>query len=251
MPDLRQALGAGPPAGTLQITVFIPSVDRNSVPIDQAYWRDETLRVLGVLFRGATAFPPGRGVWRDDQSGSLVFDETVMVTSYVISDSLELGMNGLRRHLHAWGARRLRAKSASLSAATTTESQSTTLRRCPVSNDSTRRARADALGASRAVEVSAEHAQGPLGLVQLRAEVENRLRSSGGRPTDPAWTIRRVVPFKPDGWAELEELAARLTARGRSVSPAQLAALLIERGLADLEEGIARDGESALGAFGR
>ena len=44
----------------------------------------ETLRTLGRLFRGATAFPPGDGVWRDDErDGQLVFDRTVMVVSYV------------------------------------------------------------------------------------------------------------------------------------------------------------------------
>lgn len=105
---------------------------------------------------------------------------------------------------------------------------------------------ASALGASRTATLSPRGAQGPLGLLQLRAEVDYRLRSSGGRPTDPAWTVRRVVPFRPDGWAELEEFAARLTAAGRAVSPAQLAAILIERGLAALEDGVARDGDAAL-----
>jgi len=82
--DLREQLGAGPPAGTLQVTLFVPSVDRDGHPIDQALWRGEALRVFGRLFRGATAFPPGRGVWRADaRGGELVFDDTVLVTSYV------------------------------------------------------------------------------------------------------------------------------------------------------------------------
>src|SRR5215470_5171545 len=85
---------------------------------------------------------------------------------------------------------------------------------------------ARALGASRHIELSSEGGQGPLGLLQLRSEVAHRLRSTGGRPTDPGWTMRRVVPFRPEGWAELEDFAARLTAGGRSVSPAQLAAIL-------------------------
>ncbi len=104
---------------------------------------------------------------------------------------------------------------------------------------------AKALGASRRVAVSAD-AQGPLGLVQLRSELALRLQSDGARPTDPAWTVRRIVPFREAGWVELQEFAARLTAQGRSVSPAQLAALLIERGLAQLEEGVAREGDAAL-----
>lgn len=105
---------------------------------------------------------------------------------------------------------------------------------------------ANALGASRQVSLPSGGGQGPLGLLQLQSEVAHRLHSTGGRPTDPMWTVRRIVPFSSDGWAELEQVSLRLTAMGRSVSPAQLAALLIERGLATLEEGIARDGDAAL-----
>lgn len=69
------------------MTLFVPSVDRDGSPIDQAYWAEQALATFGELFRGATAFPPGRGVWRDDsRDGALVYDETQMVTSYVPSD---------------------------------------------------------------------------------------------------------------------------------------------------------------------
>ncbi len=87
------------------MTVFIPSVDRDHQPIAQESWADECLTVLGRLFRGATAFPPGRGVWRDDaQEGQLVFDDTVLVTSYVDSDALtDEALAELRRFLHRLG----------------------------------------------------------------------------------------------------------------------------------------------------
>jgi len=46
--------------------------------------------MLGLLFRGATAFPPSRGVWRDDErGGELLFDDTRMVLSYVAEGLLE------------------------------------------------------------------------------------------------------------------------------------------------------------------
>ncbi len=86
---LHDALGAGPPAGVEQVTLFIPSVDRDGEPIDQAYWTDQAITTFGTLFRGATAFPPGRGVWRDDERGGvLVFDDTQMVISYVSGEIL-------------------------------------------------------------------------------------------------------------------------------------------------------------------
>ena len=105
MENLREQLGAGPSTGTLQITLFVPSVDRNGVPINQEMWREEALHVLGRLFRGATAFPPGCGVWRDDaRGGELVFDDTVLVTSYVDPQLLdEQRLGELRGFLHSLG----------------------------------------------------------------------------------------------------------------------------------------------------
>jgi hypothetical protein len=42
------------------------------------------LTTLGRLFRGATAYPRGRGVWRDDaRGGALLKEEPVIVFSYV------------------------------------------------------------------------------------------------------------------------------------------------------------------------
>ncbi|MEM6454781.1 MAG: hypothetical protein AAF772_06770 [Acidobacteriota bacterium] len=94
---------------------------------------------------------------------------------------------------------------------------------------------AQALGAQRTVALDGLPSQGPLDWLQLRAELGKRLRSSGGRPTDPHWTVRRVIPFKEEGWRDLERLAARCSREGQTVSPSQLAALLIERGLRDLD----------------
>lgn len=70
--------------------MFVPSVDRYGEPIDQAYWTEQALSTFGRLFRGATAFPPGRGVWRDDErGGALVYDETQMVVSYVADGTFD------------------------------------------------------------------------------------------------------------------------------------------------------------------
>jgi hypothetical protein len=77
------------PTGTSLIVIFVPSLDRDGQPIDQDYWADEVLTTLGRLFRGATAYPRGRGVWRDDQrGGALLREEPVIVFSYVAEDAL-------------------------------------------------------------------------------------------------------------------------------------------------------------------
>jgi hypothetical protein len=77
------------PAGTSLIVVFVPSKDRDGQPIDQDHWVDEVLTTLARLFRGATAYPRGRGVWRDDsRGGTLLTEEPVIVFSYVAEESL-------------------------------------------------------------------------------------------------------------------------------------------------------------------
>jgi hypothetical protein len=101
----RAHLGASAPEGTLPITLFLPGVDRDGRPIDQESRLREALRVFGRLFRGATAVLPGRGVWRDEaRGGELVFDDMVLVTSYVAPDDLAPeALRELRSFLHRLG----------------------------------------------------------------------------------------------------------------------------------------------------
>ena len=91
---------------------------------------------------------------------------------------------------------------------------------------------AQALGAKRVVAVEKKDSQGPLGLLWLREEIVNRLRSTGGRPTDPSWTERRCIPFDPKTWDSLVHLADQMSTSERKVTPGQVAALLVERELA-------------------
>jgi len=100
-----------------------------------------------------------------------------------------------------------------------------------------------ALGASRSFSiVSRPH--GPFGVMALLDEVKGRLVSRGGRPADAAPTVRRLVPLRTYVWKELQAQANVLSSLGRHVSPGQLAAILLERSLSDLEsqrrESIAR-----------
>lgn len=93
----------------------------------------------------------------------------------------------------------------------------------------------DAFGASRSFKVKTQP-HGPFGVAALAREVQDRLVSTGGRPSDTAPTIRRLVTIRRTVWQDLRRRAARLSASGRSVSPGQLAAILLEKGLKDLEE---------------
>lgn len=103
MADFDKALGASKAASTL-LVLFIPSKDRADQPIDQSYWVEETLTTLGTLFGGATAYPQGRGVWRDDaQGGKLLFDEPVVIQCYTSEQAIESRAADLKRYLHRMG----------------------------------------------------------------------------------------------------------------------------------------------------
>src|SRR5262245_823921 len=98
-----ELLGADKSESTL-LVLFIPSRDRFDLPIDQGPWVNEALRVLGELFGGATAFPQGRGVWRDDaRGGVLIYDEPVVIQCYTNEATVESKAPALRGFLVRMG----------------------------------------------------------------------------------------------------------------------------------------------------
>src|SRR6266581_2411876 len=83
------------PVGALLLVIFVPSREQDGQPIDQEYWVDEVLTTLGRLFRGGTAYPRGRGVWRDDaRGGALLKEHPVIVFSYVAQAALTVAALG-------------------------------------------------------------------------------------------------------------------------------------------------------------
>src|SRR2546429_85992 len=65
----------------------------------------------------------------------------------------------------------------------------------------------------------------------LRQLVLRRLQSRGGRPSDPNWTITRLIPMSTETWERLHTLAQTISRDGRRASSGQVAALLLEEGL--------------------
>ena len=81
------------------------------------------------------------------------------------------------------------------------------------------------------------------GAAQLAAEVQERFRvpPGGGRPTDPSWNDKRLVPIAPKTLERLKRMAARLFEdTGLRVEPMQLAAILLETTTERLEAESAR-----------
>jgi hypothetical protein len=100
---------------------------------------------------------------------------------------------------------------------------------------------AKGLGAERRGKIAATG--GYFGATQLVADIEARFRvpSGGGRPTDPSWTERRLLPLAPKTLRKLEGISAKVGKHGMNVEPMQLAALLVEKTTEHLSEQEAED----------
>lgn len=77
-------------------------------------------------------------------------------------------------------------------------------------------------------------------MLVLQRSLQGRFVSSGGRPADPAPTIRRLVTIRKDVWRQLQKHAALLSKLGAPVTPGQLAATLLEKSISDLDVGPSR-----------
>lgn len=100
---------------------------------------------------------------------------------------------------------------------------------------------AEAIGASRVIQLKAAKSGGPLDWLELTHSVQRRLISRGGRPSDPQWDTKRLVPFKSRTWKRLRKEAETISEQGRKVGPAQLAAMVIERGVIEIDQNISKE----------
>src|SRR4051812_14830920 len=102
MPDLGELFQVARKEGSL-LVLFIPSADREGVSLgkkDQRRWVRRALKLLGQRLRGATAFPRGWGVWRDDaQGGRLVWDRPVLIQCFTNEVALRQESAALREFL--------------------------------------------------------------------------------------------------------------------------------------------------------
>lgn len=89
----------------------------------------------------------------------------------------------------------------------------------------------NALGANRSFHVTESKLGTPLSWLKLSNDLKIRLVSRGGRPSDPYWDTKRLVPFRRKVWGQLSEQAKLLSQSGRKIGPAQLAAIIIESSL--------------------
>lgn len=92
------------------------------------------------------------------------------------------------------------------------------------------------LGAKRRGTVEAQG--GYFGALELAADIGRQLRTpvGGGRPTNPAWTERRLIGLAPETLRQLEVVADEIgRVKDLHLNAMQVAAILLERAVSQLK----------------
>ena len=101
--NLVQALGAAEQAVLDRVTVYVPSRDRNGVPVAFEPWVEEAMKLLSEIGGGATRMPPAQGAWLNPETSRLIVEEVTLIYSYVDGDALAGRLGDLRQFLHDMG----------------------------------------------------------------------------------------------------------------------------------------------------
>jgi hypothetical protein len=105
---------------------------------------------------------------------------------------------------------------------------------------------ATALGAEP-YPVTLEAALGPITLAAVRAELANRLQSTGGRPGLSETTRRAKIPLADQDWLELEKMATAISSPVCAPSAGQVASVLLRMSIKSLAAQVAAEANSPLG----
>jgi hypothetical protein len=101
--DIAATLGAEPGISIQSFAIYVPNKDKHGKEIgNQRQWVLEALELLGTVGGGATAMPPVEGIWLDDE-GEFVWENPIIVYSYVKTDQFLARLPHLRAFLHRMG----------------------------------------------------------------------------------------------------------------------------------------------------
>jgi hypothetical protein len=101
--DLVQALGASQAASPQILSLYIPSVDKEgNSTFDQKVWIRKAGEMLSDLGGGVTVNPPSRGGWKSP-SGEIIWEDIVILYSFIDAESFLQNLPILRKFLHQLG----------------------------------------------------------------------------------------------------------------------------------------------------
>jgi hypothetical protein len=78
----------------------------------------------------------------------------------------------------------------------------------------------------------------PISAYALQQQLFHRLRSTGGRPSLDGTDIKPKIPMRRSRWRKLERLAELVKSDNFHPTPAQLASVILDAGIDQLEEAL-------------
>ena len=101
--NVKAALGASEAADKEQVTLYIPTRDRDGTLFDAQPWLEEALTLLAGIGGGATALAPASGAWINPETGTLVTETVHLIYAYSDPTALASGFRDIREFLHDLG----------------------------------------------------------------------------------------------------------------------------------------------------
>lgn len=101
--NIADALGASDQTSVQVLTLYIPSRDRDGRAIkDHDRWVKTAADLLVQVGGGVTIAPPVRGGWQNPK-GKIIWEDTVLLYSYVKPDLFLASLRSLRNFAHRLG----------------------------------------------------------------------------------------------------------------------------------------------------
>lgn len=101
--DLAAELGAMAGTSLQQLSVYVPNKDADGVSVEQASWVEAVATLLARIGGGVTVMPPVRGGWLNEERDEIVWEEPVVVYTYIKTDPFLALLPELRRLVHRMG----------------------------------------------------------------------------------------------------------------------------------------------------
>jgi hypothetical protein len=103
---LEDVFGSEAEPNGILFVLFIPSKDKDGNDLsDQEMWADAAGDLLSELFGGATAMPPAKGKWLNEETNQIITEQVVLVHCYARPRHAndEDRLKQLARFLHRMG----------------------------------------------------------------------------------------------------------------------------------------------------
>jgi hypothetical protein len=102
--DLGKEIGATDITSSQRLTLYIPNTDRDGrLLTNQEEWVREARQLLTAIGGGATALPPADGNWLNEETATVLWEQTRIVYCFVLPDRFRAHLQELRTFLHRFG----------------------------------------------------------------------------------------------------------------------------------------------------